>query len=374
MTFLWGLLAKTTEDSTTIDEEIDAKIEAHNDDPDAHNLADQALEVHRQSEVIDHLAESIVNDKIRVTSRNYVAIVDPSDEEAFDTLAGAVTYADTKGGGNIYLVAGTHQVGTDIVLNRSINLYGEDRDTTILVANQSTGGVIMLPNQTDDGTILQEFKNINFKSDNGPFFQQTTTSLTYDAKMLFSYCKFSNNGEYFNAIVRNLTLNDCIVECDTSVPFYFEGILNFIDCDIRATNSSGTTNLFENKGDGELDLYVLMRGNTLLSFSSSACAWLGDGTTALGDIMNNHFDDLITTVLESEIFRFMNNLVVLNSSGYLSFDVNSSIITGNRFLAGSGNRLRLASGSVKCIATSNNVGTSITNSGTSNIVADNVTT
>ena len=85
MTFLWGLLARSTEDSTTIDEAITDAIEVHNEDPDAHGLADQALEVHRVSEVIDHLAESVVNDKLRVTARSYVAIVDPDDDESFDS-------------------------------------------------------------------------------------------------------------------------------------------------------------------------------------------------------------------------------------------------------------------------------------------------
>lgn len=61
--FTWGSLEKSQTDSTTIDEAIDAKITAHNNDPDAHLGDGQSLQSHRASEIIDHLAESIVPDK-----------------------------------------------------------------------------------------------------------------------------------------------------------------------------------------------------------------------------------------------------------------------------------------------------------------------
>jgi hypothetical protein len=374
MTFLWGLLARSTEDSTTIDEAITDAIDVHNEDPDAHNLADQALEVHRVATVIDHLAESVVNDKLSVTARSYVAIVDPDDDESFDSIAGAITYAQGKGGGNILIVAGTHYITSDITLSRDINLYGADRDTTTIVTNDSTGGVFLLPNETADGTKLQEFKNIEFQSDNGPTFRQSASSLIYEAKMVFNYCKFSGNGEYFNAIVRNIYIDDCIIECDTSYAFIVETLLNIVNSTINAVNSSGTTHLFDAKGDGGIDLYVTMNNTSCFSYSSTACAWLGDGVIAIGDIYSNFFTDLIATVFESELFRFMNNFVELNSSGYMTLDVTNSIVTGNRYIGGSGNRVRLASGSVKCIVANNVVGTAITNSGTGNIVVDNVVT
>lgn len=60
----WGLLPKSQTDDTTIDEEIDLLIQAHDDDENAHLDADQSLQSHRASDIIDHLAESIVQDKI----------------------------------------------------------------------------------------------------------------------------------------------------------------------------------------------------------------------------------------------------------------------------------------------------------------------
>lgn len=62
--FNWGPLPKASDDPTTIDEAIAIALQAHNDDPDAHLGTGQSLQSHRVNEIIDHLALSIVNDKI----------------------------------------------------------------------------------------------------------------------------------------------------------------------------------------------------------------------------------------------------------------------------------------------------------------------
>jgi len=55
----WGLIAKSVEDKTTIDEEIDAKISTHTLDPSAHGQTNEALWAHREQEIIDHIDGSI---------------------------------------------------------------------------------------------------------------------------------------------------------------------------------------------------------------------------------------------------------------------------------------------------------------------------
>ena len=60
---IWESLPKNQTDSTTILEAIANLIAEHNNDPDAHNLADQSLYLHRQNEILDHLAGSVKNDK-----------------------------------------------------------------------------------------------------------------------------------------------------------------------------------------------------------------------------------------------------------------------------------------------------------------------
>ncbi len=59
----WGTLPKASDDPTVIDAAIAAAISAHNDNPDSHLGAGQSLQSHRASEIIDHLASSVVADK-----------------------------------------------------------------------------------------------------------------------------------------------------------------------------------------------------------------------------------------------------------------------------------------------------------------------
>lgn len=61
---VWGDLPKSQVDNSTVDDEIDALIQAHLDDPDAHLEVGQSLQSHKASEIIDHLASSIIEDKI----------------------------------------------------------------------------------------------------------------------------------------------------------------------------------------------------------------------------------------------------------------------------------------------------------------------
>ncbi len=60
----WGELAKSQTDNETIEEAITRLIQAHNDDASAHLGTGQSLQSHKASEIIDHLAGSIVGDKL----------------------------------------------------------------------------------------------------------------------------------------------------------------------------------------------------------------------------------------------------------------------------------------------------------------------
>jgi len=61
---VWGLLAKALDDAQTISEAIAELIAAHSADPTAHLGVGGSLQTHAASEIIDHLADSIINDKI----------------------------------------------------------------------------------------------------------------------------------------------------------------------------------------------------------------------------------------------------------------------------------------------------------------------
>ena len=64
---VWGLMPKSQEDSETVEEAINRIVEAHNDSPEAHIGENQSLGVHRESGIVDHLAGSIVGDKLSTT-------------------------------------------------------------------------------------------------------------------------------------------------------------------------------------------------------------------------------------------------------------------------------------------------------------------
>ena len=67
----WGMLSKAQDDPETIEEAIVRLIAAHNDDNESHLAAGQSLQSHKAAEIIDHLAESIVHDKIERGAISY---------------------------------------------------------------------------------------------------------------------------------------------------------------------------------------------------------------------------------------------------------------------------------------------------------------
>lgn len=60
----WGMLEKSQVDDQTVDEAVAAAITAHLDDEAAHVGVGQSLQSHAASVIIDHLASSIVEDKL----------------------------------------------------------------------------------------------------------------------------------------------------------------------------------------------------------------------------------------------------------------------------------------------------------------------
>lgn len=61
----WGLLEKSQVDPEKIEEAIARLILVHNEDETAHLGAGQSLQSHKASEIIDHVVDSIIADKIK---------------------------------------------------------------------------------------------------------------------------------------------------------------------------------------------------------------------------------------------------------------------------------------------------------------------
>lgn len=87
---LWGLLGKAQDDNETIEEMVDRKIAAHEGDAEAHLSITGSLQSHKASEIIDHLADSIINDKIAkraITSDQLADMAMNVRNISFETLA-----------------------------------------------------------------------------------------------------------------------------------------------------------------------------------------------------------------------------------------------------------------------------------------------
>jgi len=61
----WGLLPKSQTDDELIEQAIVRLVTEHNEDESAHLGTGQSLQSHKASEVIDHVAQSIVSDKLK---------------------------------------------------------------------------------------------------------------------------------------------------------------------------------------------------------------------------------------------------------------------------------------------------------------------
>lgn len=60
----WGMLSKAQDNSETIEEAIARLITVHNADEESHLATGQSLQSHKAADIIDHLANSIIADKI----------------------------------------------------------------------------------------------------------------------------------------------------------------------------------------------------------------------------------------------------------------------------------------------------------------------
>ena len=137
MSETWGDLPKSQEDPTTVDQEIDAKIQNHLDDPDAHLEAGQSLQSHKASEIIDHLARSIVTDKIAhgaVTAYEGDSTIKIGDcvvateNGDYDNIADAIA----AGHVNIFLKPGTYQLGGRVDIPSGTKIFGISKFNTII--------------------------------------------------------------------------------------------------------------------------------------------------------------------------------------------------------------------------------------------------
>ena len=118
----WDELAKTIDDLTTIDEEIDIKVLTHNQDVSAHGQSNEGIYNHRIAEFLDHLDGSI---SLKKLMSDHILI-----HSVFESLDG---WNDVAGGGTINcMIMGTN-IRTDSATNAEGDLYIDSNDAGILL-------------------------------------------------------------------------------------------------------------------------------------------------------------------------------------------------------------------------------------------------
>ena len=128
----WGLQPKSQTDPETIEQAIERIVAEHEHDPTSHLGENESIEAHRKSEVIDHLAESILNDKLYIASRAYTAIVGSDENDDYADLQSAIDYVHSVGGGSVYIKSGTYILGQIITLYENVKLVGQSRESVFL--------------------------------------------------------------------------------------------------------------------------------------------------------------------------------------------------------------------------------------------------
>lgn len=138
----WGALAKSATDTTTIGQEIDNKILAHDQDPSAHSETGEVLESHRTQSVLDHPDNSVDADKLRVIVDDLDAVISYVGSWSYSvssmqfynrsyhttlTPADYLTYAFTGTRIGIFSAKGPYMGKIDVyiddVLDSTIDLY-----------------------------------------------------------------------------------------------------------------------------------------------------------------------------------------------------------------------------------------------------------
>lgn len=143
-TTTWGNLMKSQISSEKVEEAIARLIQDHDDDPNAHIEVGQSLYSHKASEIIDHVVNSIINDKIKdgiitnpkvnIYSRVYHAIVDTGGHGDYTDIQDAIDYVHGLGinGGKILIMPGLYQPTESITLYSNIDILGLDPLSTII--------------------------------------------------------------------------------------------------------------------------------------------------------------------------------------------------------------------------------------------------
>lgn len=369
----WEQLPKTVVDPTTIEEAIDSAIATHAEDAEAHMATGQAIENHRENEVIDHPAESVVNDKLAINSRYFNAIVDPDDDESFDTIQGAIDYCEANNYGNIYITSGTHYVDANLNIDPRISLYGDGINETIILPDTNGAYELQIVKHASSGDeyeYLCNIQNLTFGSPSLRFFADQL-DLDISARLVnVNFAGFTNAWIWglFGG-VGSLVFDGCIFSCDGSWPAIRNYGAKYLNCTFNSTSNSFP---------GISLMAGILEDCTLYgSGSGTAITWF-DSFDHYAHIRNSRITECANTFANGDLLNppeqliISQNYIEMSASSRLDINADNTLFTGNKVVHASGNTVRVMSGTLRCVVLGNITSQAITDSGTGSAVTANV--
>lgn len=369
---IWGDLGRAINDDTRIDEAIGQAIDAHLADPDAHLDETGSLQSHRASEIIDHLAESVVNDKIKWNARAYAAIVDASSEYDFGTIEAAIDYVKTLDGGSILIMPGTYYLSTVIEIPVTINLIGLDPDVTTIVTDGDTDKYFIATASSTQQTDTMFVENLTFETISEYAFNGYATEDYLYGTMYFNNCVFKGVGGYYYYGLGGGVFDSCVFYLGTIGALTNWQDVVVLNCRFTTELTSGTAIFCDSSADEQMEFVRLDNCNTWGVVSVSVIWFKGYGFGNCS-ITNCTFVGWTTEPLHMSQSNIVGNTFYIKSSNYIVMDRSHNRFIGNFLSGGTGNKLRLTSEADRNIVGLNEIGTSVTNSGTNNVITDNIT-
>jgi hypothetical protein len=146
---VWGNLEKSQTDAEKIEEAITRLILEHCEDETAHLGEGQSLQSHKASEIIDHLAESIISDKIRNFSVDALQLV--SNKVVVAPSLESLTTWTPGGAGSATLKLGSLLLNSGSSLYNLVSVYApaESSETNLGINNPVFEAILKFDQLTD---------------------------------------------------------------------------------------------------------------------------------------------------------------------------------------------------------------------------------
>ena len=370
---IWGNLGRALNDPTLVDEAIIEAVDAHSNDPDAHLAAGQSLTTHRAAAIIDHLAESVLNDKITPSARAYVAVVGSGLAGDYDSLESAISYAVSKGGGNILLMPGTYYLSTNVSLPPCVNLIGYDAESTFIRTNANNNRCFMCVDDEETYQVSQLFKDLTFYCDGSGVFSQSAATSQHNNKMIFDSCSFKNGGAYIEVIDRSVYLNNCYIQMGSTPSIRMSTHIYLDNCNVLSKTGLSDVYLFSKNLVTSETVTISIKNTYLGTINATNFFLVASDTVEEITIEDSNIGTLNTLHLNAADFFIKNTYIILKSTVRLTIGGLSGhkLFIGNTLSGGLSPNLSITQD--YCIITNNFLKSTPTNSGTGNIVNDNIT-